>query len=164
MAKRSGLRTIFDGSGKLRARAHGVDEIVDVQLSQPIVAHCVESVTLGRGLELFDQLVLEIVDDVAVSIDDDAAVGAEYCRAARASVEIQSVAALPLPDDALTSVEYERRFLSVGRLAQSRPIPRSVSPASPSDRCPSATTRRIGGSSSSVPQSNRIAGTTPKCL
>src|SRR5713101_6499976 len=53
---------------------------------------------------------------VTVAIDYDAAVGAEDGRTTRPLVEIESVAALPLPDDALSAVKDEGRFLCVGEL------------------------------------------------
>ncbi len=71
----------------------------------------------GARLHLLHDFVFEIVDDVTVAIDYHRC---RWCREprcrARTVVEIESVAALPLPDDALAAVEHERRFLRVGEL------------------------------------------------
>ncbi len=116
VTKHSRLGAVLDRRGEEISSANSAGEVVDVELRQPIVANSVETVTLRCRLHLFDNLVLEIVDDVAVPIDYHATVGAEDSGTTRAPVELESVTALSLPDDALAALEYERRFLRVGEL------------------------------------------------
>src|SRR5512144_2898480 len=91
-----------------------------------IVGADVQGIARFRGGHLPDHAALRIVDDVAVAIEHDAPPRAEYRAAARTPEGLQPVAALPVPDDGLSTRELERRFLGVGNL----PVVVEIVPAS----------------------------------
>src|SRR2546423_6961482 len=117
VAQHSTFRAVLDRCRELGTCPHRADEVVNVQLRQPVVSHGVETVGLRcPRCDLPDNLVLEIVDDVPVTIDYHAAIGAEDGRATGPPIKLEPIAALALPDDALAAFEHERRFLGVGEL------------------------------------------------
>src|ERR671915_2452174 len=98
-----------------------------MELRQRVVGKCVDSISRDARRQLLYDGVLEVIDDVAIAIDDDAPSRAEDGRAARPSVHLEPVTALPLPNNTLSVIELERGLLTIWKFPVVREVKASAS-------------------------------------